>query len=91
MLVAEYTEYGIPLPANRDGRNLLDCLVINQLVEYSEHESQAFQTVRCPYLEGSPIYPGSAILTHSHVQLVVRDRRNILGLFRPSSLDPLEE
>ncbi len=71
------------LPRNRGKRRDLDCLVINSLI-LGQPEGERFQTVRCPFLEGRPAFPGSRILRESHVQLVVRDRACILGVFRPA-------
>src|SRR5262249_30803254 len=59
-----------PLPKNRGKRRDLDCLVINTVVEKAEKEEGIrFQTVRCPFLEGEPAFPGSGILRESHVQI----------------------
>jgi hypothetical protein len=60
---------GTPLPVNRGKANCLDCLVVNYLCKAFLPECE---TVRAPFLEGDPIYDGSALLTQSHVQLVVR-------------------
>lgn len=74
-----------PLPINQGKRRELDCLVINEVVETSWHDDGlAFQTVRAPFLEGPSAFPGSAIRKDSHIQVVVRDRGCILGVFRPN-------
>jgi hypothetical protein len=39
-----------------------------------DEESYAYQTVRCPFEEGEPVYEGSMIKTQSHVQIAVGDR-----------------
>ena|SRR5829696_3097742 len=84
-LAATHRRKKKPLPENRGKRRFLDCAVINYLVA-SEAKSSGlrFQTVRSPFLEGEPVYPGSAILRESHVQLAVRDPSCILGVFRPT-------
>jgi hypothetical protein len=74
------------LPGNRGNRRDLDCLVLNSLI-LGQPEGERFQTVRCPFLEGSPAFPGSRILRESHVQLVVRDAACILGVFRPTDTE----
>lgn len=61
----------------------LDCLIINELVAAAERDRVHFQTVRCPFLEGRRAFPGSAIFRESYIQLAVRDRDCILGVFRP--------
>jgi hypothetical protein len=75
----------LPLPENGEGgRNDLDCLVINELVKNSEQIETRFQTVRCPFLEGEPAFPGAKILKESHIQIAVIDKDCILGVFRPN-------
>ena len=72
------------LPQNRGKRRELDQLVINELVGGAAAEVGTFQSVRCPFLEGEPAFPGSAILRESHVQIAVRDHACIAGVFRPN-------
>lgn len=80
----EYESLGIDLPTNRHGRNFLDCLLLNDLNQQLAELGRPFHTIRCPFLEGKEIYPGSAIRSESHVQLVVKNSANILGVFRPN-------
>jgi hypothetical protein len=81
----KHQQRGKSLPRNKGKRRDLDCLVINTLVEKMEKERGIrFQTVRCPFLEGEPAFPGSGIFRESHVQIAVRDQRCILGVFRPN-------
>jgi hypothetical protein len=76
---------GVPLPENRGKRRDLDCLVINSWAGSAERAGGLnFQTVRCAFLEGEPAFPGSGILRESHVQIAVRDRDCLLGVFRPN-------
>ena len=70
---------GTPLPVNRGKARCLDCLVINYVCSAILPECE---TVRAPFLEGDPIYDGSALLTQSHVQLVVRSSSCIRPLLR---------
>ncbi|MEX1224186.1 MAG: hypothetical protein WEA31_06515 [Pirellulales bacterium] len=55
----------------------LDCLVLNQFLQFTDrampHEKFAFQTVRCSFEEGDPIFPGSMIRQQNHIQISVRD------------------
>ncbi len=69
-----FLKSGRLLPLNKNKARLLDCLVINYLTTYVLPECE---TVRAPFLEGDPIYPGSRLLTQSHVQLVVRNKECI--------------
>jgi hypothetical protein len=77
-------EQGMPMPKNKGKRRDLDCLIINRFVQAAEREGITFQTVRCPFLEGKPAFPGSGIRRESHIQIAVRDRAAILGVFRPN-------
>lgn len=76
---------GRPLPKNKGKRRELDCLVINSLARWTEEaRGTCIQTVRCPFLEGESAFPGSGIFRESHVQIAVRDKACILGVFRPN-------
>jgi len=81
---ALYAQRGQSLPANKGKRRDLDCLVINKLVAMAENDGINFQTVRCPFLEGAPAFKGSSIRKESHIQISVRDKGCILGIFRPN-------
>jgi hypothetical protein len=74
-----YAKTGTKLPVNRNKANFLDCLVINYLATYIFPECE---TVRAPFLEGEPVYLGSALLTQSHIQVVVRNLTCIEPGFR---------
>lgn len=56
----------------------LDSLVINQFLSLMEtgfgDEVILFQTVRSPFEEGDPLFPGSMIRRQTHIQIAVRDR-----------------
>ncbi len=81
---------GVKLPVNKNGRNQLDCVVINQALVFSEMESKiTFDTVRGVFPEGDPIYSGSCLLTKTHIQIAVRNPACILGYFRPLEIGSL--
>jgi hypothetical protein len=84
LLSESYAQTGRSLPKNRGKRRDLDCLVINELITSAKAETIRFQTVRCPFLECAPAFPGSAILRESHIQVAVRDPDCIVGVFRPN-------
>jgi hypothetical protein len=83
-LEADYRQKNKPLPQNR-GRELklrmLDCLVINSL---PTPILQEVQTVRGAFEEGDEAFPGAALKVETHIQIAVRDRQCILGIFRPT-------
>lgn len=80
---------GQPMPKNvgatpdKAGR-LLDCAVIN-LLHTQRHQDglEAFDSVRGPFLEGTPVYKGAGFRTENHIQLCVRTVDCIKGYFRP--------
>jgi len=82
-----YGKAGKPIPANtgrdRDLKNRqLDCLVINWL--HKEMDDARFESVRGIFAEGGPAYPGAKIMRQTHIQIVVRNKRCIVGVFRPN-------
>jgi hypothetical protein len=73
------------LPVNRGRLHDLDCAVINYaIVRHQSLTGRAIQTVRGAFLEGDPIFPGSALLRETHIQVAVRDPSCIIGVFRPT-------
>ncbi len=87
-------ERGVALPKNCSvaGANpgdlvlrLLDCAVVNWCLEIIEQEENVtFDTVRCVFSEGVPVFEGSRILQKSHIQIAVRDPAAIIGFFKPN-------
>jgi hypothetical protein len=76
-----FREQNLSLPKNRGKRRDLDCLVIRQFLNLMENglgdEVIHYQTVRCPFEEGEPVFPGSLIRRQTHIQIAVRDPRCI--------------
>lgn len=86
---------GLPVPQNRDARGneggehllrYLDCAVVNWLVDDLALVGRTIQTVRGAFSEGEPCFPGSRLMSKTHIQLAVRDPSCIIGYFRPSEL-----
>lgn len=63
----------------------LDCAVINAYLRVMEDTGQPFDTVRCGFLEGNPVYDGAMIFEETHIQIAVRNPACIIGVFQPSS------
>jgi hypothetical protein len=79
---------GTRIPTNRGGppdqkARFRDCAVMNWYLEAAEQEGRRYDTVRCAFSEGPPVYRGMEIRTESHIQLVVRDLGAIIGVFWP--------
>lgn len=68
---------------DKAGRKL-DCLVLNALHDFRKDSKQPeYDSVRGPFLEGAPIYPGAGFRSQSHIQICVRNTACIKGYFRP--------
>jgi hypothetical protein len=78
----QVTRDGAIMPENADdGRHYRD----RYLIEFywstaAEDAGVRFQTVRACYPEGEPLFPGSRLLSRTHVQIAVRDNRCITRL-----------
>jgi len=69
---------GLPKNGGRDFKlRRLDRVVIGHFTTTADRPGGYlhYQTVRCPFEEGEPVYEGAMIKTQSHIQIAVRDRR----------------
>lgn len=88
MWAAAMNKKQVPLPVNGGPTNdkllrRLDCAVINWYLDLAESAGTKYDTVRCGFVEGNPVYEGAGIHEQSHVQIAVRNPICILGVFRP--------
>ena len=89
-LLASLLDTPIPenLPGGGDDHDLvkrhLDCAVFNFLHEHRAGVGEPpFDTIRCPFFEGHPVFPGSKIAARTHIQWCIRDpRKSVIGYFR---------
>jgi hypothetical protein len=82
-----------PMPVNEPAhgndsdlvKRFLDCAVINFLHQLREVTKKTpFDTIRCPFMEGGALFPGSKIQSKTHVQWCVRDpKKSVIGYFIP--------
>jgi hypothetical protein len=80
-------ESGAQMPVNIGTNDLLqrylDCAVINHIHSINKRDKRKpFETVRGVFLEGKRIYDTSGFYEKTHIQICVRDRANIKGVFR---------
>jgi hypothetical protein len=78
---------GREMPQNKGGPDLLlrrlDCAVINHIHAVNDRDKQRpFETVRGVFLEGRPIYKTSGFFERTHIQICVKNLRNIKAVFR---------
>ena len=76
---------GIELPQNApDGlMRRLDCAVIQMVHTIRRDRNDVpIDTVKGVFIEGRPIYEGSGFYERTHIQIAVRDRDCIKGVFR---------
>lgn len=82
---------GVALPQNKHGTDkvvrYLDCAVIQTMHKLRSTAPQpliAYDSVRCAFSEGEPLYQGGFFSKKAHVQIAVRNpEKCILGYFRP--------
>ena len=78
----DLTEAQLPRNAGRALKlRRRDSLVINYAALTNK---LPVRSVRGAFEEGDAVFPGSAIRVQTHVQIAVRDRSRILGIFRPN-------
>jgi hypothetical protein len=80
---------GWPVPKNlgrKPDRLLrhLDCAVLNWYLKQAESLGRRYQTVRCAFTEGRPIFRGAGMRLRNHIQIAVRDSACVIGIFRPT-------
>ena len=86
------TRKGVPIPKNVPAADtsldhilrFLDCAMVNWCLDELQKGGIEFHTVRCVFMEGEAVFPGSKIMRKSHIQIAVRDPNCILGYFRPT-------
>ena len=75
----------VNIPSNHGKCHDLDALVINISHEIATKvKGRAFDTVRAAFIEGNPVFPGSSIMSDTHIQICVRDpAKSVLAYFWP--------
>lgn len=73
---------GTPLPRQTRGAHRRDRAVLNYLAARLEEADRPVKAIRAAFAEGEPLFPDSALLDRSHVQIAVRDSSAILRVWR---------
>jgi hypothetical protein len=63
----------------------LDCAVLSLYFTRLAEQGKRYDTVRCGFVEGPPVFEGSGIRRQTHVQVAVRNPACVVGVFRPRS------
>ena len=71
------------IPANGKKLHRLDALVLNTACMFAERNKYPYDTIRAAFIEGEPVFKGSAIQSDTHIQLCVRNSASIVAYFRP--------
>lgn len=84
---------GVAMPQNQGPEKVvryLDCAVIKTMHQLRRSASPPlvdYDTVRCAFTEGQPLYDGGFFSEKAHVQIAVRNpEKCILGYFRPRGM-----
>lgn len=73
-----------PIPKNDDNNRKLDCAVFNHIHKSrADNNLPSYDTIRCAFEEGGPIYPDCKISSKSHIQISVLNPDKITGYFLP--------
>jgi hypothetical protein len=73
---------GDAMPVNNGSNRRLDCAVIKFVHESNRRESLTpYDTIRCAFLEGKEIYPGSHFTDRLHIEICVINTDRIKGYF----------
>ncbi len=76
----EYQQAGKPPPTQRTGYHVLDKELIDRTVRYYATKGIAIRCVRAAFVEGTPMFPTSALYDRAHVQIAVIDPQLITGI-----------
>jgi hypothetical protein len=85
--IYSYGEQRLPVNRGSTPDKLLryrDCAVLNFYLDRLPRRTDAYDTVRCGFVEGPPAFAGSGIRHQSHIQIAVRNPACVVGVFRPT-------
>lgn len=83
-----YAEAGKPLPVNDKNNRKLDAAVFKHLHKSRENNPHLkYDTIRCAFVEGDPIYPTANFSSRLHIQICVLNQELIRGYYLPRPID----
>ena len=83
-----YTQAGKPLPVNKNNNRKLDAAVFKHLHKSRENNPNLkYDTIRCAFVEGEPIYPTANFSSRLHIQICVLNPELIWGYYLPLPIE----
>lgn len=83
-LNAYLKEAGLKMPRNEADNRRLDCAVIRYVHQSRILKNEKpYDTIRCAFPEGDPIYPGTTLTSRGHIQVCVINADLIKAYFLP--------
>lgn len=83
-----YESAGKILPNNNKNNRKLDSAVFKHLHKSRKDNFESpFDTIRCAFTEGEPIYPGANFTTRLHIEVCVLNRNLIQGYYLPLPIE----
>jgi hypothetical protein len=83
-----FKDAGKLLPKNDKGNRKLDSAVFGHLhISRKDNSSLPFDTIRCAFNEGEPIYQGANFTSRLHMELCVLNHDLIQGYYLPYPLE----
>jgi hypothetical protein len=83
-----YAQAGKPLPVNKNNNLKLDAAVFKHLHKSRENNPNLkYDTIRCAFVEGEPIYPTANFSSPLHIQICVLNPELIRGYYLPRPIE----
>ena len=84
VLLDSVCNIGGKMPINKGANRQLDCTVIKSTHELIKRIGlPAYDSIRCPFHEGGPLYEGANFTERLHIEICVRNPDSIKGYFLP--------
>ena len=83
-----YAQAAKPLPVNDGSNRKLDAAVFKHLHKSRENNPNLkYDTIRCAFVEGEPIYPTANFSSRLHIQICVLNQELIRGYYLPRPIE----
>ena len=83
-LEAYCKQAGQDMPQNDENNRRLDCAVIRYVHQARRlNNEKQYDSIRCAFTEGDPVYPGTTLTSRGHIQVCVLNDELITAYFLP--------